>query len=94
MHHVINDNRAGFLTRRLTGLVALVILSACSSDNGAPLVTTESCLSMGGTVVGDPGDGSIGSPEYRCPSGDPPIGTIPFLEEEPIAVEGAVCCLP
>jgi len=94
MRHVSNDNSTVSLTRRLTGIVALVIVSACSPDNGASLITSEACQSMGGTVFGDPGDGSVLSPEYLCPSGDPPIGTILFTEEEPTAVEGAVCCLP
>ncbi len=89
-----NQSWRGSLTRRLTGIVALVIVGACSSDNGAPLITSDTCQTMGGTVFGDPGDGSVLSPEFRCPSGDPPIGTIFFVEDEAVAVEGAVCCLP
>ena len=40
----------------------------------------------GGNVVGDIGDGAIHRPEYRCPSGSPPIGRIA------LGVEGSVCC--
>ena len=94
MQHDSNHNSMVSFTRRIAGIIALVIVSACSTDNGAPLLTSETCLSMGGTVLGDPGDGSVLSPEYLCPNGEPPVGTILFTEGEPMAVEGAVCCLP
>ena len=93
MQNVNNDHPTKCLVRRLTGIASLMIVSACSQNNGTPFITTDTCLSMGGTIVGDPGDGSVLRPEFLCPSGHPPIGTIQFMDEEPIAVEGAVCCL-
>jgi len=48
----------------------------------------ESCTAQGGTVVGDPGDGSTHRPDFRCPSGKAPIGEVDQ------GIEGAVCCGP
>ena len=56
-------------------------------------MTRAQCSSEGGTIIGDIGDGAIHQPEYRCESGEPPIASITFLEGEPIASEGEVCCL-
>ena len=49
-------------------------------------MSPEDCAAKGGNVVGDIGDGAVHKPEYRCPSGSPPIGRIP------LGVEGSVCC--
>jgi len=57
-----------------------------------PELTAEACESSGGTVVGDIGDGAIHRPDYRCPSGAAPSGTIKAPAGGPIAVEGSVCC--
>lgn len=54
--------------------------------------SSAQCLREGGVVVGDPGDGSVHQPEYRCESGQPPLFTVFALKGEPIAEEGAVCC--
>lgn len=43
-------------------------------------------------MVGDIGDGAVHRPEYVCPSGHPPLGSIVAGAGEPIGVEGAVCC--
>jgi hypothetical protein len=51
-----------------------------------PSMTAEECEAQGGQVVGDIGDGAIHRPEYRCESGEPPVGSIP------LGVEGSVCC--
>jgi hypothetical protein len=51
-----------------------------------PSMTAEECEAQGGQVVGDIGDGAIHRPEYRCESGEAPIGSIP------LGVEGSVCC--
>lgn len=60
--------------------------------NGASL-TADQCTAAGGEVVGDIGDGAIHRPEYRCPrSGQPPIGHIRSEPDEPMAIEGSVCC--
>lgn len=57
-----------------------------------PQLTAEDCAAQGGTVVGDIGDGAIHRPDYRCPSGSPPSGSIESTGADPIAVEGSVCC--
>ena len=49
------------------------------------LLTVEECEELG-TVVSDIGDGAVHDPDFLCPSGDPPVGTVPF------GIEGAVCC--
>lgn len=55
-------------------------------------VTAEACEANGGTVVGDIGDGAIHRPDYRCPSGAAPTGSIRSPEGGPVAIEGSVCC--
>lgn len=57
-----------------------------------PAVTPEACKASGGVVIGDIGDGAIHRPEYRCPSGAAPTGTIRGPEGGPMAIEGSVCC--
>ena len=51
------------------------------------------CLLQGGQVIGDPGDGSVHQPEYRCSSGQSPAFTIFPLAGELVAEEGEVCCI-
>lgn len=59
-----------------------------------PQLTSADCEAQGGTVVGDIGDGAIHRPDYVCPdSGEAPIGSIVAEGGEPIAIEGAVCCV-
>jgi hypothetical protein len=55
-------------------------------------MTEAECQAKGGTVVGDIGDGAIHRPDYRCESGQPPLGSIRAEGQEPVAVEGSVCC--
>ncbi len=50
-----------------------------------PEMTVAECESQG-TVVGDIGDGAVHRPEFRCPDGEPPIGSVPQ------GIEGSVCC--
>jgi hypothetical protein len=50
-----------------------------------PEMTVEECSAQG-TVVGDIGDGAVHRPDYLCPNGEPPIGTVPQ------GIEGSVCC--
>jgi len=64
-----------------------------TSDTPRPQMTRAECKAEGGKVIGDIGNGAIHRPEYRCESGNPPIASIRFLEGEPIATEGEVCCL-
>lgn len=64
-----------------------------NTDAQRPLITRAQCLSEGGSIIGDIGNGAIHQPEYRCESGEPPIARITYLEGEPIAAEGEVCCL-
>lgn len=57
---------------------------------GGTTYTVTQCQAVGGTVVGDPGDGSVsGNPNYICQaSGVPPLGIIVGAG----FIEGAVCC--
>jgi hypothetical protein len=57
-----------------------------------PTLTAQACESSGGSLVGDIGDGAIHRPEYRCPNGAKPTGSIRAAEGGPIAIEGSVCC--
>lgn len=62
---------------------------------GAPerkAVTQGDCEAQGGSVVGDIGDGATHRPDYVCPSGRPPLGTIAAPAGGPMPIEGAVCC--
>ncbi len=65
---------------------------APAADSGRPSLTNAECEAKGGRVVGDIGDGAIHRPDYTCEGGQPPIGTIRPAGDEPIAVEGSVCC--
>lgn len=76
----------------IISLVTALTAATCSSQNGEAPLTTAQCIQAGGSIVGDPGDGSVHRPDYICESGLPPLGAIRFLEGEPIPVEGAVCC--
>ena len=60
-------------------------LPGAEGTAGRPEMSAEECEARG-TVVGDPGDGSVHRPEFRCPDGREPIGTVPS------GIEGAVCC--
>jgi hypothetical protein len=63
-----------------------------ASPGSRPQLTAEACEAGGGMVVGDIGDGAIHRPDYRCPSGAAPSGSIRAAEGGPIAIEGSVCC--
>jgi hypothetical protein len=84
-----------------------VVLAGCGSSpppqappagdpaSGMPqrrTLTQEQCEAQGGTVVGDIGDGATQRPDYRCPSGRPPLGNIAPPPGGPISIEGGVCC--
>jgi len=66
--------------------------AAPGTDPGRPSLTTAECEARSGRVVGDIGDGAIHRPDYTCEGGQPPLGTIRPEGDEPIAVEGSVCC--
>lgn len=57
-----------------------------------PTLTQAQCEAQSGHVVGDIGDGAVHRPDYVCPSGKPPVGTIAPEAGAPMAVEGSVCC--
>jgi hypothetical protein len=60
--------------------------AACCPPASPEVLTVEECEDGGGTVVGDPGDGSTHDPDYRCEDGRRPIGRVDF------GIEGGVCC--
>jgi hypothetical protein len=62
------------------------------AEAARPPLTAQACEASGGTLVGDIGDGAIHRPEYRCPNGAKPSGSIRAAEAGPIAIEGSVCC--
>lgn len=55
-------------------------------------LTAAQCQEKGGVVVGDIGDGAIHRADYLCASGKKPISSLVYGTNEPISVEGAVCC--
>ena len=56
-------------------------------------ITRDECTGRGGTVVGDIGNGAIFKPGYICESsGAAPTYTVVAKPDEPIALEGEVCC--
>lgn len=58
-------------------------------------LTRHECGKLGGTIVGDPGDGSTQRATYLCDSnGAPPLAIAVPSPGEPIAMEGEVCCGP
>ena len=58
-------------------------------------VTGEECLSSGGSVVGDIGNGAIFREDYVCESnGLPPTARIDQSGEDVIMTDGGVCCGP
>jgi hypothetical protein len=88
---------------RVIDLMALLLLGTGCGGSQTPTTTSEGaaqksqltaeeCEASGGTVVGDIGDGAIHRPEYLCPSGKRPSGSIRAPEGGPIAIEGSVCC--
>lgn len=56
-------------------------------------VTVAECQSQIGSIIGDIGHGAINQPEYRCESGQPPIGYVIYPEDGPWPIEGSVCCI-
>lgn len=66
-----------------------------SGDEGLPpdvevvereVLTEDECAERGGEIIGDPGDGRTHQPDFVCPSGVPPIGSVRS------GIEGAACC--
>ena len=66
--------------------------SATEDAPARPTLTAQACEASGGSLVGDIGDGAIHRPEYRCPNGAKPSGSIRAAEGGPMAIEGSVCC--
>jgi hypothetical protein len=56
------------------------------------VITQDDCEAQGGSSVGDIGDGATRRPDYLCPSGKRPLGSLAPPAGGPISVEGAVCC--
>ncbi len=95
-------NRIGALTCTLVFATACAPQSDVEQDRSNPLpvpteskrkaITAGACEGGGGQVIGDPGDGSVHRAGFRCPNGEPPLGVIGSEPDEPIMIEGAVCC--
>lgn len=93
---------------RFVLILTIFMMSACASKNtkqAASLaelpglgaghsiqMTALECQQAGGITVGDIGDGRIHQSGFLCQNGEPPMGTILSKTDEPIAVEGTVCC--
>jgi len=77
---------------QMPGSAAAPTPSSNTDEAARPVLTAEACEASGGAVQGDIGDGAIHRPEYRCPNGAKPSGSIGAPQGGPIAVEGAVCC--
>jgi len=72
--------------------ISFSILALYISTSTSEL-TRQECLDQGGEVVGDMGDGAIFDQDYTCTSnGLPPIDVVIAGQDEPIAVDGEVCC--
>lgn len=78
-------------------LLVYVLVAGCSTAPvdpsvdapfARPSMTVVECTAAGGMLVGDIGDGAIHRPDYRCPNGQAPIGTV----LPPGDYEGAACC--
>ena len=65
---------------------------SAAQEPARPSLTADACEASGGSIVGDIGDGAIHRPEYRCPNGAKPSGSISAEPGGPIAIEGSVCC--
>ncbi len=78
--------------KRFLPLMTAIWLCACGvGSERAEELYEDRCLQMGGSVVGDPGDGSVIM--GGCPNGETNLGEIVY-REFPRPVEGAICCLP
>lgn len=65
-----------------------------SSGTSTAQITRSECVNQGGEVVGDIGNGAIFRADYVCEnSGQAPSDTvIPDDTNDPLAVDGEVCC--
>ena len=74
-------------------ILQALLLALTTTHLASATVTRQECVSQGGQVVGDIGDGAIFGPNYICEnSGEPPTDVVVPGPEEPIATEGEVCC--
>lgn len=65
--------------------------SGAATTGDIPL-TYQDCLDEGGSIVGDPGDGSVFEADYLCPDGQSPLGILDFEPGMPFPKNGGVCC--
>lgn len=66
------------------GIEGAVCCSQGTSER--PHLTPEQCGELGGTLIGDPGDGTTRRPDFRCSDGSPSLGNVVFEDE------GGACC--
>jgi hypothetical protein len=75
------------------GLEENIDLFGDALDEVREEVSRQECIEMGGQIVGDIGDGATRRDDYLCESnGEPPVANIVPDVDEPIAIEGEVCC--
>lgn len=63
------------------------------ATTGAAWISHDDCIAEGGTVIGDPGDGSVFEPDYMCPDGGVLLGVLDFMPGMPFPENGGVCCV-
>lgn len=76
-----------------TGGGATTDITGTDTEGGVPL-TYQDCLDEGGSIEGDPGDGSVFEPDYVCADGQVPMGILEFEPGMPFPKNGGVCCPP
>lgn len=77
----------------IAALTLILLLASAFPSGGMAQISRQECVDQGGEVIGDIGDGLIFQPDYLCPNAnEPPTDVVVAAEDEPIAVEGEVCC--
>jgi hypothetical protein len=85
-----------FLIQNCLWLLSIMLVFWTNQAMARPAtMSIEECLKLGGTIVGDIGNGAIHRPGYKCESnGELPLGTVIPEPHQPIPTEGQVCCGP
>ena len=74
-------------------LISIAASLALCFSKASSAISRQECLAQGGEIVGDIGNGAIFLPDYVCViDGLPPTDVVVAGFNEPIAIEGEVCC--